>query len=142
MDALLGSPARDWGTSATYETDHEGVVAKYSDGGCDATIADWNVPKGTLVELTVNPNPSFLLKELHLDPHRYRRYELSPYPETDNPPKVWNYLDDLNGITIRTQSSRGGGEGEELVVSIIYRPSKADEKLRCNTNAEFANRKP
>jgi hypothetical protein len=45
VEALLGSPARDWGTSATYETDHEGIVAKYSDGGCDATSADWNVPK-------------------------------------------------------------------------------------------------
>ena len=142
VEALLGSPARDWGTSATYETDHESIVAKYSDGSCDATSVDWDVPKGTLVALTVNPNPIFLLTELHLDTRRYKRYELSPYPEIDNPPKVWNYIDNLNGISIRTQSSREAGEGEEVVVSITYQPSKADEKLRCNTYAKFAKRKP
>lgn len=70
--------------------------------------------KALLSSLTVNPSPTFLLEELHLDTHRYERYELAPYPEIDNPPKVWNYVDNLNGITIRTQSSRAGGRGEEV----------------------------
>ena len=141
VEALLGSPARDWGTSATYETDHEGIVAKYSDGSCDATSADWNVPRGTLIELIVNPNPSFLLQELHLDTRQYERRQIFPYPEIDNPPHVWNYIDDLHGITIRTQSSRGGG-GEEMVVSITYAPEARDAKLRCNRNNKAANAKP
>ena len=142
VEALLGSPARDWGMSATYETVHEGIVAKYSDGSCDATGADWNVPKGILVELTVNPNPSFFLKELQLDPRQYERYELFPYPEIDNPPKVWNYIDNINGITIRTQSSQGGGEGEEVVVSISYKPAMKDEHLRCPKSGKARGNKP
>jgi len=131
VETLIGSSERDWETSASYETDHESIVAKYSGGSCNAAMRDWNVAKGTLIELVVNPNPSFLLKELNLDNARYERHELFPYPEIGNPPKVWNYIDNLNGITIRTQSSRAGGEGEELVISITYRPSKNDEQLRC-----------
>ena len=131
VEALFGSPDRDWQASASYETDHESIVAKYSNGSCDAAGTDWKVPKSTLIELSVNPNPSFLLKELHIDLQRYQRYEIFPYPETDNPPKVWNYIDDKNGITIRAQSSRGGGEGEEIVVSITYQPATKDEHLRC-----------
>jgi hypothetical protein len=142
VEALAGSHQRDWGTSATYETDSESIVAKYSDGSCGASSPDWNVPKGTLIELAVNPNSSFLLQELHLGSHRYERHEIFPYPEIDNPPKVWNYIDDQNGITIRTQSSRGGGEGEELVVSITYRPAKKDEKLLCTNNTKSANKRP
>jgi hypothetical protein len=105
------------------------------------TLMDWNVAKGTLIELVVNPNPSFVLQELHLDHGRYKRHEIFPYPEIDNPPKVWNYIDSRNGIVIRTQSSRGGG-GEELVVSITYQPSAKDEHLRCPKGGKTAGNKP
>ena len=114
-----------------YETDHESIVANYSDGDCDGASPGWNVPKDTLIELLINPNPSFLLRELNLDPSRYQRSEVFPYPEMDNPPRVWMYLDKKNGISIRTQSSVRGGGGEELVVSITYYPTQKDEPLRC-----------
>src|SRR5688572_2473823 len=131
VERVLGSPNRDWTTQATYETDYESVVATYSTGVCDPPGRGWNVPKGTLLELVVNPNPSFFLKELQLESSWYVRSEISPYPEIENPPKVWIYSDKKNGITIRTQSSVGGGGGEELVVGITYLPAQRDEKLRC-----------
>jgi hypothetical protein len=137
VEALFGSHQRDWKTSVTYETDHESILTKYSEGNCNVSDAQWNVPKNTLIELTVNPNPSFLLQELHLDPQRYERHEIFPYPEIKNPPKVWNYVDNLNGITVRTQSARGG-EGEEVVVSITYQPARMDERLRCKSTAHRA----
>lgn len=140
VEMLFGSPKGDLETSATYETDHEIIGAKYSDGSCEASSPDWNVPKGTLIELVVTPIIGFLLRDLHLDGSRYDRHEIFPRQEIDNPPKVWNYIDGKNGITIRTQSSRAGGEGEELVVSVTYRPSKQDEKLRCNNNRKSASR--
>ena len=130
LERLFGAPKRAGATLVSYETDYKSIVATYSDGKCDASGSDWNVPKNTLIELAVNPNPSFLLKELHLDSSRYERHELFPLPEIDNPPKVWNYVDNLNGIIIRTQSTRGG-EGEEIVVSISYLPANRDQKLRC-----------
>lgn len=135
VEALFGSPKHDWETSVTYETDQQSILAKYSHASCGASSADWNVPKDTLIELTVNPNPSFLLQELHLDARRYERHEIFPYPEIDNPPKVWNYVDKLDGVTIRVQSSRGGG-GEEVVVSITYQPARLDQKLHCERNAK------
>lgn len=131
VEALLGPARHNLQTHATYETSHESIVAYYSDGRCDASGRGWSVPQGTLIELVVNPNPGFSLQELHLDAHRYERREIFPYPEIDNPPRVWNYIDSLHGIRIRTQSSHGGG-GEEMVVSLIYGPEKKDEKLRCS----------
>jgi hypothetical protein len=141
VEALFGASKRGWRTAATYETGHESILAKYSNGNCAASTSEWNVPKDTLIELTVNPNPSFLSHELHLDPRRYERHEIFPYPEINNPPQVWNYVDNLNGITIRTQSAPGG-EGEEVVVSITYQPTRIDDKLRCNNSNKSVNGKP
>lgn len=135
VEALFGSAQSAGETPVTYKTDHESIFAKYSTGKCEPSIYDWNVPKGTLIELTVIPNPSFLLRELRLDPSRFQRHEISPVAGID-PPKVWNYIDTVNGITVRAQSSRSGGEGEELVVSITYQPAKKDEKLRCSDQAK------
>lgn len=129
LERLFGTASREETTLVTYVTDYETIVATYSDGKCNPG-SGWNVPKNTLIELVVNPTPSFLLKELHLDFSRYEQSEIFPYPELDNPPKVWNYVDNLNGIIIRTQTTRGS-EGEELVVSISYLPAKRDEELRC-----------
>jgi hypothetical protein len=131
VEALLGRPARRDLRTVTYETTHERIVAQYANGRCDASSPGWNVPEDTLLELTVNPTPGFLLQELDLDAHQYERREILPYPEIDNPPHVWIYIDNLHGITIRTQSSRGEG-GEEVVVSITYGAERRDEKLRCN----------
>ena len=138
VEALLGPARRDLGT-VTYETSRERIVAQYADGRCDASSPGWNVREDTLIELTVNPTPSFLLQELDLDTRQYERREISPYPEIDNPAHVWIYTDNLRGITIRTQSSRGDG-GEEVVVSITYGPERKDEKLRCNSLKKNADR--
>jgi len=131
VEKLLGVPHRQQSTQVAYETDHESIVAQYAAGNCDAAVPGWNVPKDTLIELLINPNPGFSLKELNLDSSRYERSEMFPYTETDNPPRVWLYVDKKNGVSIRTQSSARGGGGEELVVSITYYPAQKDEKLRC-----------
>ena len=139
VEKLLGPARRDLRT-VTYETSHERILAQYADGRCDASSPGWNVPEDTLVELTVNPTPSFLLKDLDLDTQQYERREIFPYPEIDNPPHVWIYMDNLHGITIRTQSSRGDG-GEEVVVSLTYGPERKDEKLRCNNLKQRGSRR-
>ena len=140
VEALLG-PARRELRTVTYETTHERVVAQYADGRCDASSSGWNVPEDTLIELIVNPTPGFLLQELELDTPKYERREIFPFPEIENPPHVWLYFDNLHGITIRTQSSRGDG-GEEVVVSITYGPARKDEKVRCKNNPRAATAKP
>ena len=132
VEALLGSPNRPGTTLVTYKTDYETVVAKYSNENCDTSSSGWKVATGTLIELVVNPTPSFLLKELHLPSSRYERRENFAYPEVDNPPRVWTYTDQSHGISIRTHSSASAA-GDELVVSISYFPSQRNEGLRCRT---------
>jgi hypothetical protein len=140
VEASLGPARRDLRT-VTYETNHERIVAQYADGRCDGSSPGWNVPEDTLIELVVNPTPGFLLQELDLDTRQYERREIFPYPEIDNPPHVWIYIDNLHGITIRTQSSRGEGS-QEVIVSLTYGPERKDEKLRCNKNPRGANARP
>ncbi|HEX7772367.1 MAG TPA: hypothetical protein VF435_08085, partial [Pyrinomonadaceae bacterium] len=140
VERLLGSRSSSRKTLATYKTEYESVVAKYSDGKCDAQGTNWKVPAGTLIELVVNPNPNFLLRDLHLDSTRYERQAVFPSPEINNAPKVWTYIDSSNGIVIRTQSDRGR-EGDEIVVSIKYLPAKRDDRLRCGSKTEFNNKR-
>lgn len=132
VERLLGTRSSSRQTLVTYNTDYETVVATYSDGKCDAQGSNWKVAEGTLIELVVNPNPSFLLRELHLDSTRYERRALSSNPEINDAPKVWTYIDSSNGIVIRTQSDPGG-ESDEIVVSIKYVPAKKDDRLRCGS---------
>jgi hypothetical protein len=139
IERLLGPPKRAWETTASFETDYEIVTVKYSKGKCGERDTYWNVPRDTLVELVVGQRYGFLLSRLNLDPNRYDRQEIFPYPEIDNPPKVWNYIDKLNGIIIRAQSNVGG---EEVVVSIMYQPAKKDESLRCNNTNKAATTTP
>jgi hypothetical protein len=137
VEALLGAAGRDVRT-VTYETSHERVIAQYADGKCDALSRGWNVREGTLLELVVNPTPGFLLQELDLNMRDYERREIFPYPEIDNPPHVWIYTDNVHGISIRTQSSRGEGS-QEVVVSLTYGPERKDDKLRCTPKPRPAN---
>jgi hypothetical protein len=139
VELLLGPARRDLQT-VTYETDHERIVAQYADGRCDASSSGWKVPEDTLIELIVNPTPGFLLQEFDLDTRQYERREIFPYPEIENPPHVWIYVDNVHGITIRTQSTRGE-RGQEVVISLTYGPEGKDEKLRCNQKARGANAK-
>jgi hypothetical protein len=136
VERLLGASQRSWGTSAAYETDHELVTLKYANGKCGEPNTEWNVPRDTILELVVGQRLSFLLSQLNLDPSRYERQELFPFPEIANPPKVANYVNQADGISIRAQSTGGG---EEVVVSITYKAASRDENLRCSTKGSKQN---
>jgi hypothetical protein len=138
VEALLGQPGRTWERTHTYDAENEIVTVKYSNGNCDEPGTEWNVPKDTVLEFVVTPRLGFLLRQLNLDLNSYKRQELFPLPEIPNPPKVANYIDNVNGIIIRAQSNGGSEE----VVSITYRPAKKDEDLRCTTNPKAANKRP
>lgn len=138
VEALLGPPGRSSERADVYDAENEIVTVKYSKGRCDEPGTEWNVPKDTVVELVVTPRLSFLLRQLNFDFNSYQRQELLPLPEIPNPPKVADYVDDVNGIIIRAQSSGGS----EKVVSITYRPAKKDDELRCSTNPKAASKKP
>ena len=136
VERLLGRP-NTLGTYDVYRAENETVSVKYSKGTCKGPNVEWSVPDDTLVELTVTPSLSFLLRKLDLDLSKYERQDLFPLPEIPNPPKVVNYINDLEGITIRSQSHGG----TEEVISITYRPSAKDNKFRCSSNTREASRR-
>ena len=128
VERLLGRPQRVWQTSATYDTYHEIVTVKYAKGRCNVTGSQWDVSEDTVLELVVGQRFPFLLGQLNLEENRWERQEIFPFPEIANPPKVWSYVNHVDGVIIRTQSKAGG---EELVISITYQPASKDANLRC-----------
>ena len=137
VEKLLGPPQRSWGKTVAYDTDHEVVTVKYSQGSCGSQDAGWNVPNDTVVELVVGQRLSFLLSRLNLDLQRYERHEQYPIPAAANPSKVVNYIDKDSGIDIRVQSNGG----PEEVVSITYLPAAKDETFRCQREKKSADPK-
>lgn len=128
VERVLGAPQRTWQTSAVYETDHEIVNVTYAKGNCGEPDVRWKVPADTVVEFAVGQRFGFPLSQLNLDPSRWERQEIFPFPEIANPPKVANYVNQVDGIIVRAQSKVGA---EEVVVSIMYQPARRDESLRC-----------
>lgn len=125
---MLGPPQLSWDSSATYSTDHELVTVKYAKGKCGFDKSEWDVADDTVLELVIGQRFPFLLDQLNLDPNRWEREEIFPFSEMANPPKVVNYVNHSDGVTIRGQSKAGG---EEVVISILYEPAAKDHTLRC-----------
>jgi hypothetical protein len=135
VERLLGPLKTTSGPAYVYETENERVTVLYSTGGCAVGRDEWNVPRDTVVEMTVNPWLSFLMDRLNLEPGRYERQEHPPLPETPESGKLVSYVNDKDGVIVR---SRLDGEREE-VISITYRPSSKDGKLRCDANKQAAH---
>ena len=126
---LLGPPRHVGETTALYETNYENVVVTFAKGQCGGRDSTWKVAPGTIVKLVVAPRMSFLLSALHIDDSWYKRKELLPVGEIADPPTEADYIDEKDGITIRTSRKKGGTE--EVVANITYGPAKQDDKLRC-----------
>ena len=129
VDRLLGTPKKTWDDKASYTTDHETIIATYSTGNCGST--DWNVPSGTLIELTVGQRYPFLVGRLNLDLARYQSRPEFPVADVSNPPKIMNYFDRVSGINIRAQST---SNAPEEVINITYLPAEKDRALRCGNH--------
>ncbi len=125
VERLLGAPAKSSYGRDVYDTDHEQVSVRYSTGECKPGENELNVPAGVVIDFTVNPIPTIVIRGLRLDPARFRKEQGPPIAEVRL--KQVNYTDEENGVIVRASD-----DGRvETVISITYSPSKKDEKLRC-----------
>jgi len=128
VEQVLGRAGTSSGGVDVHTTENEKVTLRYSAGVCGDTNVQWDVPPGTVMEVTVTPLLGFLLGNLDLDLSLFKRQRLGRLPEIPQPPDFVNYVNSRDGVTIRTkQVSRNAEE----VVSITYGPSSEDNKLRC-----------
>jgi len=123
VERLLGNPKKSRGVSSTYDTKNERVVVFYSAGKCgEGTSNDWNVPRDTLLSITVHPNAKLLVDDLKLDKTKYERvvdYHVQG---------VVYYFNKDDGVRISARILEKAGED---VDSITYEPAAGESYLRC-----------
>jgi hypothetical protein len=113
---LWGEPNID---GRLYEIDNYRVFIDYSDGPCVKGRSGWNVPRDTVVSISLAPNKDLKFSELHIDEKRFKKSndgELST---------ISYYTDETAGVTISVS------DGE--VRNIFYNPTSKDNSLRCPT---------
>jgi hypothetical protein len=123
VERLLGE-ASPRNQLTTYQTEQEAVAVLYASGppcGSDAD-SEWNVPKDTVVSITVSPKHRVLLTELKVDLSTYDRFS------GVHRPNIITYLNNQDGVRIETF--------QDEINSVTYFPSAADLKLKCAPNGE------
>ena len=111
---LLGPPNLD---GRLYEIDNKTVHIDYSDGPCQKGRSGWNVPRDTVVRISLAPNQDLMFSDLHIDQKKYKKSEDGELAG------IFYYTNDAEGITISVS------QGE--VRNIYYNPTSRDDRLRC-----------
>jgi len=127
VERLLGAPRESRGVASTYDTQNERVLVFYSAGRCkEGASDDWNVPRDTVVSITVHPNAKLLVADLKLDKMKYER--VGDY----HVQSVVYYFSKEDGVRV---SARVLGKEGEDVDSITYEPTSEDSYLRCSATS-------
>ena len=127
VEKILGAPTPESKglDASTYKTGSGKVFILYSTGPCNVAPSNgWNAPRGTVIEVSVEPNVKPKLSDFKLDPSRFKK---------KRDPEVLDYTyytDDENGISITVNIVEG------VVVSISYWPTSKENYLRCPTQTE------
>jgi hypothetical protein len=123
VERLLGAPKESRGVGFKYETKDEQVFVFYSAGECkESPSNDWNVPRDTVLSITVHPNAKLLVDDLKLDKMKYERV-LDYHAQG-----VVYYFSKEDGVRISARLFEKEGED---VDSITYEPTAEDGYLRC-----------
>jgi hypothetical protein len=127
VERLLGAPKESRGVASTYDTKNERVLVFYSAGKCkEGASNDWNVPRDTVVSITVHPNAKLLVDDLKLDKMKYER--ASDYHVQG----VVYYFNKEDGVRVSARVLEKEGED---VDSITYEPMSEDSYLRCTASS-------
>jgi hypothetical protein len=122
VERLLGNPIKSQGVAATYDTKEERVLVFYSAGPCKKGVSEeWNVPRDTVISITIHPNAKLPVASLKLDLTKYRK-ERDPHADL-----IVYYVNADEGIRVEARALLDG----EDVDSITYGPAAKDRDLRC-----------
>lgn len=115
---LLGPPNMG---NDLYEIDDHRVFFVYSDGPCEKGKSGWNVPRDTVVSISLAPNQDMKFSDLHIDKKKFKKHRDRELPN------ILYYTNEADGISISVS------EGE--VRDIYYTPASKDDHLRCPSSA-------
>lgn len=123
VERILGRPKRQLlNQSYAYDTNDEKIDVLYSEGPCTpSVVGKWNVPKHTVLRITVHPQHTVLMSSLQLGIDKYERIR-------DPNIRDWFFwVNREEGVMIQSELK----EGVERVMSITYSRSSEDRGLLC-----------
>src|SRR5678815_4602228 len=88
---LLGPPNVD---GRYYEIDNYIVHIDYSDGPCEKGKLGWNVPRDTVVSISLSPNHDLKFSDLQIDKKKLKKSNDGELPG------IVYYTNDAEGITV------------------------------------------
>lgn len=121
VERLLGPPEEpDKQHVSDYKLENEVVSIIYATGApCgEGMESGWQVPRGTVVDITVAPRTAMRLAELKLDKSKYKRMGGGHLID------VAYYINKEEGIKVAVYQ-------EEVVTDITYFPAEEDNYLSC-----------
>jgi|SRR6185437_1879841 len=101
-----------------YKFGGDNVSVQYSEEPCAGEPA-WNVPRDTVINISVYPHDKPKVSELDLD---FNKYVKVPDKEIIG---AYDYVNDKDGVTL----SVDGG----FVNGFYYTPKKRDQRMRCQS---------
>ena len=116
VERLVGPPIIPGGITYDLKTERLNVV--YSGGTCREVAGQWDVPRGSVIGITIYPQTRLVLADLKLDLNRFEKF-INPYAGD----RV-AYTNKEEGIAVSTTLNGG-------VISIEYFPAAKDNHLRC-----------
>lgn len=116
VERLIGPPMQPKGR--TYDLKNERVNIVYAEGCCvKGWPYGWNVKTGTVIGITIHPQPRPKLAELPIDLSKARKYV--------DPTGVIHYNDDTEGLSVAV-------DPKNYEVRVIeYYPAASEAHLRC-----------
>jgi hypothetical protein len=120
VERLLGPPEEpDTKHMSDYNLENEVVSIIYATGPpCGEDMpSGWQVPAGTVVDITVAPRGAMRLSDLKLDGRKYKRMDSGEQPD------VADYINKEDGIKVAVI--------KDEVTSITYFPAEEDNYLLC-----------
>ena len=127
VERLLGPPTEQIGKfSVIYKLQNEVVVIDYASGRPCNNLGGWQVPRDTVITITVSPKIKLQLSQLNIEESEYKRTVNIDRPESIK------YTNEDKGESIDVY------QGD--VTSINYFPAAKDNQLRCpRANVELPN---
>ena len=115
VERLLGPS--DERCQCFYKTAEAKIFVEYSQSPCKGFLTGWNVPRDTVLMITVQPEAEIRLVDLAVDLTKFKKSF-----GTDTP--LVHYTNDDSGVRYKVSDSG-------LVRSIDYIPKRGDYSLRC-----------
>jgi outer membrane protein OmpA-like peptidoglycan-associated protein len=116
VEKLIGPPMQPNGI--TYDLKNERVNIVYSNAGCEREKVEWNVPRGTVIGITIYPQTRLVVSDLRVALDKFEKF-INP-----NNPEFIAYNNKEEGMGLGVNP-----KGEVEVIE--YFPTTKDSHLRC-----------